>query len=213
MSSVAATASASPTAPVKAPPQAGVLEGVNPVHFDPKNPIILFIVQVCRYSLSSAELGQRILTMMRQAGIIIIFCRALNWPLSKIRQPRVISEIIGGILLGPSVMGRIPGFQESIFPAASMSNLNLVANLGLTLFLFIIGLEVDLRFLLSNWKVALNVGLASMAIPFGLGCAIAVGLYNEFKNEPDTVEIDFAIFMLFIGVAMAITVPLHYCRL
>jgi Kef-type K+ transport system membrane component KefB len=129
--------------------------------------------------------------------------------LSKIRQPRVISEIIGGIILGPSVMGRIPGFKASIFPDASMTNLNLVANIGLTLFLFIIGLEVDLRFLLSNWKVALNVGVASMAIPFGLGCAIAVGLYNEFKDEPGTVQIDFPIFMLFIGVAMAITVRLH----
>lgn len=106
-------------------------------------------------------------------------------------------------------MGRIPGFQASIFPAESMTNLNLVANLGLTLFLFIIGLEVDLRFLLSNWRPALNVGLASMAIPFGLGCAIAVGLYNEFKDEPGTVQIDFAIFMLFIGVAMAITVSVE----
>jgi Kef-type K+ transport system membrane component KefB len=143
---------------------------------------------------------------MVQASIIIIFCRALNWPLSKIRQPRVISEIIGGIILGPSVMGRIPGFRASIFPEASMPTLNLVANLGLTLFLFIIGLEVDLRFLLSNWKVALNVGVASMAIPFGLGCAIAVGLYNEFKDEPGTVAVEFPIFMLFIGVAMAITV-------
>jgi len=45
-------------------------------------------------------------------------------------------------------------------------------------------------------------------VPFGLGCAIAVGLYNEFKDEPGTVQIDFAIFMLFIGVAMAITVSL-----
>ncbi|KAF1937158.1 K(+)/H(+) antiporter-like protein 1 [Clathrospora elynae] len=192
MSSILASASAASTAPIKAPPQGGVLEGGNPVHFDEKNPLILFIVQ---------------------AGIIIIFCRALNWPLSKIRQPRVISEIIGGIILGPSVMGRIPGFRESIFPAKSMTNLSLVANLGLTLFLFIIGLEVDLRFLLSNWKVALNVGVASMAIPFGLGCAIAVGLYNEFKHEPDTVPIDFSIFMLFIGVAMAITAFPVLCRI
>jgi Kef-type K+ transport system membrane component KefB len=105
-------------------------------------------------------------------------------------------------------MGRIPGFKASIFPDASMTNLNLVANIGLTLFLFIIGLEVDLRFLLSNWRPALNVGVASMAIPFGLGCAIAVGLYNEFKDEPGTVHIEFPIFMLFIGVAMAITVGL-----
>lgn len=190
VSSALATATA--TAIVKVPPQAGVLEGGNPVHVDAKNPIILFIIQ---------------------ASIIIIFCRALNWPLSKIRQPRVISEIIGGIILGPSVMGRIPGFRASIFPTASMTNLNLVANLGLTLFLFIIGLEVDLRFLIGNWKVALNVGLASMAVPFALGCAIAVGLYNEFKDEPGTVQVDFAIFMLFIGVAMAITAFPVLCRI
>ncbi|KAL7779230.1 hypothetical protein CFE70_008733 [Pyrenophora teres f. teres 0-1] len=177
-------ASPTPTSPPKVAPQAGVLEGMNPVHFDAKNPITLFIIQ---------------------AGIIIIVCHMINFPLSKIRQPRVISEILGGIILGPSVMGRIPGFKDSIFPSASMTNLNLVANLGLTLFLFIIGLEVDLRFLLSNWKIALNVGIASMAIPFGLGCAIAVGLYNEFKDEPGMVKIDFSIYMLFIGVAMAIT--------
>ena len=122
------------------------------------------------------------------------------------RQPRVISEIIGGILLGPSVMGRIPGFRAAIFPTASMPLLNLVANIGLTLFLFIVGLEVDLRIVISNWKVALNVGIFSMVLPFGLGCAIAVGLYNEFKDEPGTVPISFGTFMLFIGVAMAITV-------
>lgn len=110
-------------------------------------------------------------------------------------------------------MGRIPGFKASIFPDASMTNLNLVANIGLTLFLFIIGLEVDLRFLLSNWKVALNVGMASLAIPFGLGCVIAVGLYNEFKDEPGTVQIGFPIFMLFIGVAMAITAFPVLCRI
>ncbi|KAF1831831.1 hypothetical protein BDW02DRAFT_556043 [Decorospora gaudefroyi] len=193
MSSVADSASsAMPTAPIKAPPQAGILDGVNPVHFDEDHPIILFIIQ---------------------ASIIIIFCRLLNYPFSKLRQPRVISEIMGGIILGPSVMGRIPGFQASIFPPESMTNLNLVANLGLTLFLFIIGLEVDLRFLLSNWKVALNVGLASMAVPFGLGCAIAVGLYREFSDEPDTVPIEFPVYMLFIGVAMAITAFPVLCRI
>ncbi|KAH6620076.1 Sodium/hydrogen exchanger family-domain-containing protein [Boeremia exigua] len=191
-STIIASAAASATAPPKAPPQGGILEGVNPVHFDKSHPIILFIIQ---------------------ASIIIIFCRVLGWPLSKLRQPRVISEIIGGILLGPSVFGRIPGFTEAIFPTESMTNLNLVANLGLTLFLFIIGLEVDLRFLLSNWKVALNVGVISMAIPFGMGCAIAVGLYNEFKDEPGMVDIDFSIFMLFIGVAMAITAFPVLCRI
>jgi Kef-type K+ transport system membrane component KefB len=108
-------------------------------------------------------------------------------------------------------MGRIPGFRASIFPDVAMPELSLVANLGLTLFLFIVGLEVDLRFLISNWKVALSVGLFGMAVPFGMGCAIAVGLYREFKDEPGTVDVNFGIFMLFIGVAMAITVSYFRC--
>lgn len=122
------------------------------------------------------------------------------------RQPRVIAEVIGGILLGPSVFGRIPGFTEHIFPTASMPTLSMAANIGLILFLFLVGLEVDLRLLLSNWKIALSVGLAGMALPFGLGCGIAYGLYHQFREEPGLTKISFGTYMLFIGVAMAITV-------
>lgn len=103
-------------------------------------------------------------------------------------------------------MGRIPGFSEAIFPSESIPNLNLVANLGLVLFLFLVGLEVDIRWLVSNWRPAVSVGLAGMALPFGLGCALAWGLYNEFSDEPNIVPIEFGTFMLFVGVAMAITV-------
>lgn len=103
-------------------------------------------------------------------------------------------------------MGRIPGFTDAIFPKAAMPNLSLVANIGLVLFLFLVGLEVDVRYLVSNWRVATSVGLAGMALPFGLGCAVSWGLYNQFKGEPNTVTIDFGTYMLFIGVAMAITV-------
>ena len=60
---------------------------------------------------------------------------------------------------------RIPGFKDAIFPAASMPNLSLVANLGLILFLFLIGLEVNMRMFVSNWRVALSVGLAGMMLP------------------------------------------------
>ncbi len=129
--------------------------------------------------------------------------------MSKVRQPRVIAEVIGGILLGPTAMGRIPGFKENLFPDASMPPLALAANLGLVLFLFLVGLEVDLRLLISNWRVALSVGALGMALPFGLGCAIAWGLYNQFKDEPGLAPIGFGVFMLFVGVAMAITVSLR----
>ena len=87
-----------------------------------------------------------------------------------------------------------------------MPILTTVANLGLVLFLFLIGLEVNLNFLVKNWKVALSVGAAGMALPFGLGCAIAWGLYRDFRDEPGTTPIRFPVYMLFIGVAMAITV-------
>ncbi|TVY23155.1 K(+)/H(+) antiporter [Lachnellula hyalina] len=175
-----------------ATPQGGILEGSNPTVYDKKNPIILFIIQ---------------------AGIIIIFCRLLHYPLSKVRQPRVIAEVIGGILLGPSVMMRISGFKETIFPDDSMPVLNNVANLGLILFLFLVGLEVNMKMFLSNWRVALSVGFAGMVLPFGLGCAIAWGLYNEFHHEPGLVPISFGIYMLFIGTALSITAFPVLCRI
>jgi Kef-type K+ transport system membrane component KefB len=101
-------------------------------------------------------------------------------------------------------MMRIPGFQNAIFPTAANPNLNLVANLGLILFLFLVGLEVNMRMFLSNWRVALSVGLAGMILPFGLGSAIAWGLYHEFRNDPGTVPIKFGVYMLFIGTALSV---------
>lgn len=176
----------------RATPQGGVLEGVDPSKYDPKNPIILFIIQ---------------------ASIIIIFCRILHWPLSLIRQPRVIAEVIGGIVLGPSVMFRIPGFQEAIFPAESMPILNLTANLGLILFLFLIALEVDMTLFRANWKVALSVGFAGMLLPFGMGVGIAWGLYHQFRQDDGVVPITFGVYALFIGTALSITAFPVLCRI
>jgi Kef-type K+ transport system membrane component KefB len=184
-----ATAAAANASATRAAPQGGILEHSNPSIYDPKNPIIIFIIQ---------------------AGIILVFCRLLHYPLSLLRQPRVIAEVIGGILLGPSVFGHIPGFTNAVFPAASIPNLTLVANLGLVLFLFLVGLEVDVRFVASNARVAVAVGLGGMALPFGLGCGIAWGLYREF---PATTPIAFGTFMLFVGVAMAITAFPVLCRI
>ncbi|KAH8703189.1 putative K homeostasis protein Kha1 [Talaromyces proteolyticus] len=172
--------------------QSGILGGGNPSVYDSKNPILVFIIQ---------------------AGIIIIFCWLLHWPLSKIRQPRVIAEVIGGILLGPSVFGRIPGFTDAIFPTASIPTLNATANLGLVLFLFLVGLETDLRFLVSNWRISASVSAAGMALPFGLGCAVSYGLYNQFRNDPGVVHVDFGTYLLFVGIAMAITAFPVLCRI
>jgi K+:H+ antiporter len=160
-----------------------------------------------------------------QAFIIIVTCRILHWPLSKIRQPRVIAEVIGTppsqladlsrrhppwpIVSDPvvytnfSIMGRIPNFTNTIFPTAALPNLTLVANLGLVFFLFIVGLEVDVRLMLRNARIALGVSTLGIILPFSLGSAIAVGIYNNFAAGP--AQPSFGIFMLFMGVSFSIT--------
>jgi Kef-type K+ transport system membrane component KefB len=108
---------------------------------------------------------------------------------------------------------RIPGFQAAIFPTLSMPVLSNVANLGLILFLFLVALELDMQLFVSNWRVALSVGLAGMILPFGLGCAIAWGLFNSFHDDGSTVPISFAVYALFIGTALAITAFPVLCRI
>ncbi|KAK4159101.1 putative transporter [Cladorrhinum sp. PSN259] len=178
-----------------APPQAGVLEGVNPIAYNAGNPISLFIIQ---------------------AIIVIIFCQLLHYPLRLLHQPRVIAEVLGGIILGPSVMMRIPGFRETIFPPESMPVFSNVANLGLVIFLFLVALEVDVRLFTQNWKAALSVGLAGMVLPFGLGFAIAWGIYHQFHvtDLPDGRDpIGFGVYGLFIGTALSITAFPVLCRI
>ncbi|KAI1309275.1 K+/H+ antiporter 1 [Xylaria venustula] len=184
----AATAKATSTS---VPAQGGILEGVLPNVFSTSNPINLFIIQ---------------------AGIIIILCRLLHYPLSLLGQPRVIAEVIGGILLGPSVLSRIPGFQKNILPTDSLPVLNNVANLGLILFLFLIGLEVDLRLFTTNWRVALSVSVGGLVLPFGLGYAVAWGIYHQFQDDI-TNNVNFGVFGLFVGTALGITAFPVLCRI
>ena len=186
------TSSGAPSSTARAAPQGGVFEHGNPTKYDPKNPIILFVIQ---------------------AAIVLILTRILDYPLSKLRQPRVIAEVITGILLGPSVMGHIPGFTTTIFPSSSMPAFTLAATLGLVFFLFLVGLEVDLRYLFSNYRIAISVGTLGMAIPFGLGCGIAVGLYHQFREDSGLKPISFGVYMLFIGVATSITAFPVLCRI
>ncbi|MBW0472398.1 hypothetical protein O181_012113 [Austropuccinia psidii MF-1] len=161
----------------------------NPFAFDSTDPLVLFIVQ---------------------AVIIISVCNLIGLAFRRIRQPQVIAEVIGGIILGPTAFGKIPHFSDTIFPKNSLPFLSLVANIGLILFLFIIGLEVDFKIAKKNWRASLGVALAGLIIPFGIGAAVSVGIYNKFVDH-DTV--DFSHFLLFICVAFAITAFPVLCRI
>lgn len=110
-------------------------------------------------------------------------------------------------------MGRIPHFTDTIFPKESMAGFTLAANIGLIFYLFLVGLEIDLRFLVRNWRTAVSVASLDMAVPFALGYALAYGIYNQFKGEPNTVSINFATFGLFVAIAIAITAFPVLCRI
>lgn len=128
---------------------------------------------------------------------------------SRIRQPRVIAEVIGGVILGPTVMGRIPNFTNTIFPANSLHVLGLTSTFGVVFFLFIVAIEVDVSIAKRNAKASLAISVAGLVIPLGLGAAIAVPIYNNFVQEGVT----FGYFILFVAVAVGITAFPVLCRI
>ncbi|KAJ3125919.1 K(+)/H(+) antiporter [Nowakowskiella sp. JEL0407] len=142
-----------------------------------------------------------------QALIIIIVARLLAVILSYLRQPTVIAEVIGGILLGPSALGQITAYKEAIFPSSSLPFLSLVANVGLILFLFIVGLELDPLELVQNSVQSLTISLAGVIFPFALSILVSKVLY-DFVMTADVAGAalpPFTSFMVFTGVAMSIT--------
>lgn len=122
----------------------------------------------------------------------------------------MIAEVIGGIILGPTVLGRVPGFTAHIFPPVSVSYLNLIATIGLVLFLFLVGLEVDVGIIRRDWKAATAISVVGLVIPFGVGAGIAVPIYNQFIKAED---VSFGHFLLFVAVALSITAFPVLCRI
>ncbi|KAI0917070.1 hypothetical protein AcW2_007298 [Taiwanofungus camphoratus] len=168
--------------------QGGLLTGQDPTAIDTADPLRLWIIQL---------------------GVIVMMTQLLSLILGKIKQPKVIAEVIGGILLGPTAFGRIPGFTKHIFPPQSLPYLSLVANIGLCLFLFLVGLEIDGALVKRNFRLSAFIALAGMAIPFGLGAALSVPLYHTFIDQ----SVKFTNFMLFTGVAYSITAFPVLCRI
>lgn len=136
-----------------------------------------------------------------QLILIVAFSRILGFLIKPLKQPLVIAEVIAGILLGPSAISKITEFKTSIFPTSSLDVLGVFANVGLILFLFIIGLEAELGVMTKSSKSSIAISISGILVPFGLGCGISNYIYDEYS--PDTVPR--TSFILFIGVAMAIT--------
>jgi Kef-type K+ transport system membrane component KefB len=119
-----------------------------------------------------------------------------------VRQPAVVGEMIAGILLGPSLLGWLwPDFFHFVFPASSLGSLRLFSQIGVCLFMFVVGMEVDVNQLKQQARTAVLVSQASILFPYLLGMVSALFLYSTFAGPGTT----FAAFALFIGVSMSIT--------
>jgi Kef-type K+ transport system membrane component KefB len=140
--------------------------------------------------------------LILQIVAIIVVSRIFSFIFNKIGQPTVIGEIIAGITLGPSILGFFfPEYSIFLFPAESLPNLQFVSQVGLILFMFVIGMELDLKVLRNQAHDAVVISHASIIIPYFLGMALAYYMYAEFA--PD--DISFVSFALFMGIAMSIT--------
>lgn len=140
--------------------------------------------------------------LILQIVSIILASRIFGYIFNKIGQPTVIGEIVAGIFLGPSVVGLfIPEISGFLFPAASLSNLQFLSQVGLILFMFVIGMELDLKVLRHQAHEAVVISHASIIIPYFLGMGLAYYLYQDYAPE----NISFISFALFMGIAMSIT--------
>ncbi|XP_020198260.1 cation/H(+) antiporter 15-like [Aegilops tauschii subsp. strangulata] len=150
-------------------------EGVNPLEFS----LPLFIVQV---------------------AVIVITTRLLVLLLRPFRQPRVIAEILAGVVLGPSMIGQSELWASLVFPVRSLLTLETVAHLGLLFFLFLVGLEMDVDVIRRSGDKAVFVAMAGMALPFCMGIATSFIFRHQVSRNVHQTS-----FLLFLGVALSVT--------
>lgn len=148
------------------------------------------------------NLGHPLSILLAQILIIVLVARLFGWLFKKIGQPTVIGEILAGILLGPSLVGMyFPEFSHVLFPKESMGNLQFLSQIGLIFFMFVVGMELDIKVLKNKANDAVVISHASIVIPFALGMGLAYFVYNEFAAKGT----QFISFALFMGIAMSIT--------
>lgn len=141
-------------------------------------------------------------TLLLQLAVILSTARAVGWLLRRIHQPQVVGEMIAGILLGPSLLGWLfPRFAAFLFPPEGLGFLSAVSQVGVVLFMFLMGLEVEPELLRGRGRAAVVVSQAGIVVPFLLGSALGLFLYPRLAHE----GVVRAHFVIFMGTAMSIT--------
>jgi len=150
----------------------------------------------------SGNLRHPLSILLLQVVLILFATRTVGNLFVKLRQPSVIGEMVAGIILGPSLLGMLfPEAAAFLFPAASLDFLKLLSQLGVILFMFIVGLDLSVQRLRQKADAALLVSHASIVVPFFLGIILSLLIYSSMAPP----HISFNAFALFIGVSMSIT--------
>ncbi len=140
--------------------------------------------------------------LLLQIIVVLFTVRLFSFLFKYIGQPGVIGEIVAGIVLGPSLLGYLfPDFFGFLFRPDSMGNLQTVSQIGLILFMFVIGMEVDFRTLRNKINETLVISHAGILVPFFLGILSSYWIYEKYAAQ----QTSFLPFALFIGISMSIT--------
>lgn len=143
-----------------------------------------------------------IVLVLFQVLLVIGLSRLVGLGFRWIRQPLVIGEIVAGIMLGPSLFGLLaPNLATTLFPPETIPFLNILSQVGLIFFMFLIGLELNPQYLRGHMETAILISHVSIVVPFSLGSILALLLYPLVSNA----SVSFTAFALFLGAAMSIT--------
>lgn len=156
-------------------------------------------------ALAAGVQEDQIAAMLLGIGVILLVGAGLGALARKVGQPKVIGEITAGIVLGPSLLGLFPGnLTERLFPSDVRPLLSAVSQVGLVLFMFVVGWEFERRLIRPHARLAAGVSLSSIVLAFGLGVAAAVVLYPHHDTVAGK-HISFLAFATFMGTAMSVT--------
>jgi Kef-type K+ transport system membrane component KefB len=147
-------------------------------------------------------LRQPLPLLLIQLILIVTLARFFGAHSGRLGQPGVIGEMIAGIVLGPSVLGALaPGMFQFVFPSGSLGSLRLLSQVGVILFMFVVGMDLDLKQMRGQARTAVLVSHVSIVFPYFLGTLFSYFIYEAFAARGT----DFASFALFMGVAMSMT--------
>jgi Kef-type K+ transport system membrane component KefB len=139
-----------------------------------------------------------------QLAFILATCRVVGLIAKRFGQPQVVGEMIAGVVMGPSLFGLLfPGLQAQVFPKASLSITYAVAQIGIVLYMFLVGVEFQVDLIRKRLRSAASVSVAGILTPFALGSLLALSLVGD--STFFTAEVSRWEAMLFMGAAMSIT--------